>query len=458
MKPLHLGIGLAMVLTACQPLALMAPPTVETYLDDQVLVRFEAETAALAREALRAKYGARNVETLPSGTERWHVSGAPKALAGAIAREAGVKAAQPNWIRRLQAFSPPDKDYQNQKQWHLQKGYLNMAEIWNDAGFSTQARPGAGITVAVVDSGVDLGHPDLLPNFHKDASNRPIYLDEAPDASGTKVEQFDPNGHGTHVAGIIAAAAAGDGTTTYGTGSSAGNIVGVAPGAKLLPVRVMDSQGNGNDFTIAKGIDNAVAWRHPSDGTIKVNVINLSIGGPNPSPALAASLANAAKHGVLVIAAAGNYNVPVYYPAAYPGALAVGALTPHNQRASYSCYGPQLALMAPGGADPHEASEALNSWSGIHSTVPTYPNGTNKLYYGTLAGTSMATPVVTGVAALILAQNYPRNLSLTPDQLRMRLLATATDIGPPGFDNLTGWGMINPKRALEWVAHDEMTP
>ncbi len=454
MRPLHLGVALAVIATGCQPPAVMAPPTAESYLAGQVLVRFEPETGEAARMALREKYGARDVEALPSGTERWHVSGTARELSGAIARETGVKAAQPNWIRRLQAFTPQDMDYagSTKKQWHLLKDYLDMAEIWKDTGFTTQTLPGNGITVAVVDSGVDLSHPDLLPSLHKSATGSALYLDEMPEDQHP-APTLDGNGHGTHVAGIIAASPAADGSA-YGPSSNQGNVVGVAPGARILAVKVMRRDGGGNDFTIAKGIDNAVAWRHPENSSIRVNVINLSIGGSEPSPTLAASLANATQNGVLVIAAAGNSGSPIMYPAAYPGALAVGALTPRNQRASYSCYGPQLSIVAPGGADPHEPTESLNTWSGIYSTFPTYSNYTNQQYYGAQSGTSMAAPVVTGIAALILSQNK----NLTPDQLKMRLVATADDIGTPGFDNQTGWGKINPRRALDWTAHDGVTP
>ncbi len=451
MRRLPLAVALAVLATACQSPSFLAPPTVASaYVEDQVLVRFEVETGTGARADLRSKYGAKAVEALPSGTERWHVTGDVGGIAGAIARESGVKAAQPNWIRHLQGFTPPDQDYGNQKQWHLLANYLDMPAIWNDSGYNVSALPGAGVTVAVVDSGVDLGHPDLLPSFHKDGSGNPLYIDEMPESSYA-VPNLDGNGHGTHVAGIIAAASD---SGVHGTGGNTGNIVGVAPGARILAVKVMRRDGGGDDFTIAKGLDKAVAWRHPDNAAIKVNVINLSIGGAEPSPALAASLANATKNGILVVAAAGNYNQPVYYPAAYPGALAVGATNPRNLRASYSCYGPQLALVAPGGADPQEASESLDSWSGIYSTFPSYTNYTNKLYYGAQAGTSMAAPVVAGVAALVLAK-HP---DLTPDQLRMRLIATADDIGDPGYDNLTGWGKINPRRALDWVNHDGSTP
>lgn len=455
MKKTSLWLALALAATACQPPAHVPPPTAgATYLPGQVLVRFEPETDAAARAALRARYDAQAIETLPSGTERWHVSGLATEVAGALAREAGIKAAQPNWVRRLQAFEPQDVDYAGtaSKQWHLLPDYLNMASVWSD--YSTQSLPGDGITVAVVDSGVDLGHPDLVPNLVKNNAGTVQYIDLMPE-SGYAAPSIDGNGHGTHVTGIIAAAS---NTGTFGTGPHAGNAVGVAPGIKVLPVKVMRKDGGGDDFTIAKGLDEAVKWRHPDDPSKKVDLINLSIGGAEPSPTLAASLANAARNHVMVVAAAGNYNQPVYYPAAYPGALAVGALNPQNTRAGYSCYGPQLALVAPGGADPQDASESKNGWSGIYATFPTYANYSGKLYYGAQSGTSMAAPVVSGIAALVLAKAKSQGQALTPDQLRMRLVATADDIGDPGFDNLTGWGKLNPRRALDWVKHDGSTP
>lgn len=445
MRRLHVAVALALIATGCQPPSFLAPPTTGTHLDDQVLVRFEPETPDAARAALRAKYGAQGVEALPSGTERWHVNGAPRELAGAIASEAGVKAAQPNWVRQLQAFTPPDQDYPT-KQWHLQADYLGMSGIWDSSDYGAQSVTGAGVIVAVVDSGVDMSHPDLTDNIVK-VNGSMASIDLVNDTFIAPT--MDGNGHGTHVAGIIAAKSD---PTIHGAGDNTGNILGVAPDAKILPVQVMRRDGGGDDFNIAKGIESAVDWR--GDSGARVNLINLSIGGADPSPTLAASLAYAAKNNILVVTAAGNYNQPVYYPAAYPGALAVGALNPQGTRASYSCYGPQLAVMAPGGADPHDSSETKNGWSGIYSTFPSYPSYTGQLYYGAQAGTSMAAPVVAGIAALVLAQNK----TLTPDQLKMRLVATADDIGSPGFDNLTGWGKINPKRALDWTTHDGGTP
>ena len=452
MKPLSIAVTLALIATGCQAPAYMPPPTAKagTHENDQVLVRFEPETAHAARAALRAKYGVDSIEALPSGTERWHVTGAPKELAGAIAREPGVKAAHPNWVRQLQAFTPQDQDYTNEKQWHLRSGYLAMEQIWGSSSYGTMSVTGKNVIVAVVDSGVDMSHPDLSPNIVK-VNGQMASIDLVDDTF--QPPTMDGNGHGTHVAGIIAAKSD---STEHGTGSNKGNVLGVAPEAQILPVQVMRRDGGGDDFNIAKGIESAVNWR--GDGNVKVDLINLSIGGADPSPTLAASLAYAAKNGVLVVAAAGNYNQPVYYPAAYPGALAVGALNPQGKRASYSCYGPQLAIMAPGGADPHEPSEAKGTWSGIHSTFPTYPNYSGQMFYGAQAGTSMAAPVGAGIAALVISQAKTSGQSLTPDQLKMRLVATADDIGDPGFDNLTGWGQVNPKRALDWVKHDGGTP
>jgi subtilisin family serine protease len=445
-RRLNVAVALALIGAGCQPPSFLAPPTTGSHVDDQVLVRFEPTTGDAARAALRAKYGAQDVEALPSGTERWHVHGAPRELAGAIASEPGIKAAQPNWVRQLQAFTPPDQNYLDKKQWHLQAEYLGMTQIWDSTGYGAQSVTGAGIVVAVVDSGVDMSHPDLEDNIVK-VNGSMAAIDLVDDAY--IAPKMDGNGHGTHVAGIIAAKSD---PTLHGDGTNQGNILGVAPDAKILPVQVMRRDGGGDDFNIAKGIESAVDWR--GDSGARVNLINLSIGGADPSPTLAASLAYAAKNNILVIAAAGNYNQPVYYPAAYPGALAVGALNPRNERASYSCYGPQLAVVAPGGADPHEPSESINGWGGIYSTFPTYPSYTGQLNYGAQAGTSMAAPVVAGIAALVLAQNK----TLTPDQLKMRLVATADDIGAPGFDNLTGWGKVNPKRALDWTTHDGGTP
>lgn len=448
--PLRFFVGLALFATACQPPLATTPPAVEpSYRPGEVLMRFAAEAAPEARAALRAKYGAAEVEVLPSGTERWVVSGAGEELAGAIAREAGVEAAHPNWTRQLQAINPPDEDYVSGKQWHLGTEYLDMPTLWADsAGYGTQTVTGQGVIVAVVDSGVDMEHPDLMGNIvQKDG--KPAYIDVL-DKDTSVAPKLDGNGHGTHVAGIIAA------TSESGRHGNLGNIVGVAPKAKLLPVQVMKANGGGEDFDIAKGIELAADWQ--GDNGARVDLINLSIGGPKPSATLAAALAYAAKRGILVVTAAGNYNEPVYYPAAYPGALAVGALNSRNERASYSCYGPELAIMAPGGADKDASSENKGTRSGIYSTFPSYPNYSGKMFYGAQAGTSMATPIVAGVAALIVAQAKSRNTSLTPDQLRMRLLATATDIGDAGFDVKTGWGRLEPVRALKWSKHDEVAP
>lgn len=452
MKRVTTAVAVAAFAAGCQPPTFLAPPAASSgpHEANQVLVRFEPETPDATREALRAKYAATQVETLPSGTERWFVSGAPREVAATLSRETGVKAAHPNWVRQIQAFVPQDQDYTNGNQWHLRSEHLNMEAIWNHSGYGTLSVTGKDVIVAVVDSGVDMTHPDLVDNIAKTATGSLAFIDLVNDPF--KAPKLDGHGHGTHVAGIIAAKTDG---TEKGEGTNRGNVLGVAPEAKILPVQVMNQNGGGDDFKIAKGIEEAVKWRGQNGA--KVDVINLSIGGADPSPTLAASLAFAAKHGVLVIAAAGNYNAPVYYPAAYPGALAVGALTPHGKRASYSCYGPELAIMAPGGAEP-KTDEALGSYSGIYSTFPTYYTTTGKLWYGAQAGTSMAAPVVTGVAALILAQAKARGQTLTPDQLRMRLVATADDIGDPGFDSLTGWGKLNPKRALDWTSHNGGTP
>ncbi|MBM3274020.1 MAG: S8 family serine peptidase, partial [Candidatus Sericytochromatia bacterium] len=245
----------------------------------------------------------------------------------------------------------------------------------------------------------------------------------------------DGHGHGTHVAGIIAAVG-------NNSGGSGGNIVGVAPAATILPVKTMDCNGDGQDWNIAYGI------KASADQGAKV--LNLSIGGPEPSPLLEDALGYAIAKGALVIVAAGNgQGSPVYYPAAYPGVIAVGAVDRDDAYQTFSNVGAQMGLVAPGGT-------INQSRDGILSTVPTYRSELSQsgLAYSRVSGTSQASPFVAGVAALI----WSREPSLTADQIRTRLYATARDIGPAGFDFKHGWGRIDAVAALAATDHRFVAP
>jgi len=276
--------------------------------------------------------------------------------------------------------------------------------VWGGAPGATNVIPGlggAGVKVAVVDTGIDCGHPDLAPNCVYGANFA---------AKGNKLA-FDDHGHGTHVAGIIAARDNGFG------------VIGVAPEAKLYAVKVLDENGSGAWSAVASGIVWAV-----KNG---MNVINMSLGGSSSSQAVADAVQAASEAGILVVSAAGNSGCcdTVLYPAKLPGSMAVAAVDANDERASFSSTGPEVDVAAPG--------------VDILSTVPT---GTCKLCdpsgYRSLSGTSMATPHVSGAGALLMSRG------LTNVQAWTQLSGTAKDLGFPGFDLLYGWGRVDALAAI----------
>ena len=288
---------------------------------------------------------------------------------------------------RVQASVLPLPDPLQSQQWGLRA--LRVPEAW-------EVRQATGQVVAVVDTGVDARHPDLSGAVvaGKDLVN--------PALDG----RSDPSGHGTHVAGVIAAVA----------GNARGGA-GVALGAKVLPVRVLDGDGSGYDDDVAEGI----VWA--ADHGAKV--INLSLGGAQRSALLEEAVEYALASGAVVVAAAGNEALvgdPVEWPAAIPGVLAVGAVGRDGVRARFSSSGRHLALAAPG--------------VDILSTVP---GG-----YASVSGTSMAAPFVAASAALVRA-NEP---ALTPAEVGRRLRGTAMDLGPAGHDRWYGHGRVDLLRAL----------
>jgi hypothetical protein len=218
---------------------------------------------------------------------------------------------------------------------------------------------------------------------------------------------YDPNGHGTHVAGVIAALA----------GNGIGGA-GLAQGVRILPVRVLNPAGAGSDADLANGI----VWA--ADHGAKV--INLSVGSAQYSPAEAAAAAYATQRGALLVSASGNYRTsgnPVMYPAAFPNVIGVGASDSENAIASFSNTGSYVDLAAPG--------------VGI---VSTYRGG-----YSSMDGTSAATPMVSASAALVRAADP----GLSPAQVTAILEQTALDIESPGKDAASGYGLVQPLAAVK---------
>jgi subtilisin family serine protease len=281
-------------------------------------------------------------------------------------------------------------------------GNIDAEVVWGGTQGATNVvagQGGFGVKVAVIDTGIDCGHLDLLPGCFYGANFVSSLL------------AFDDNGHGTHVAGIIGARDNGQGA------------IGVAPEVELYAVKVLDSAGSGSWSAVAAGINWAVANN--------MNVINMSIGGTTGSQAIADAVAAAAAAGVLVVSAAGNSGCcnTVLYPAKYTGSMAIAAVDQADNWVSFSSTGAEVDVAAPGAT--------------IWSTVPTGvcslcdPSG-----YKYLSGTSMATPHVSGVGALLMSRGRSRSEAWS------LITGTARDLGSAGFDSYFGWGRVNALAAV----------
>ena len=265
---------------------------------------------------------------------------------------------------------------------------------------------GVGATVAVVDTGVSSGGSDT-PFFLLDGWD---FVEDGPVA-------LDFNGHGTHVAGTIAQA------SNHSIG-----VAGVAPDATILPVRVLDADGSGWASDVASGIAYAV-----DEGA---DVINLSLGSSSPSRAERRAIRYALEAGVLVVAASGNDSGPTSYPARYSEVVAVSAVGGDGRVTSYSNTG-AIELAAPGG----DVSSDYNG-DGFGDGVLQETFVDDEWGYWFFQGTSMAAPHVSGVAALLVAEGA------TADEARHILRDTADDLGRPGRDGRSGYGLIDAEAAL----------
>lgn len=262
------------------------------------------------------------------------------------------------------------------------------------------------ITVGVIDTGISLSHPDLAANI------KGQYNAINPTKSAN-----DDNGHGSHVAGTIAA-----------LNNSIG-VVGAGPLIDLHAIKVLNRNGSGFLSDVIEGIDVAIQR--------KLHIINLSLGTSSNVQSFHDAIIRAKAAGLVVVAAAGNSGGAVNFPAAYPEAIAVSATDINDVIASFSSRGPEVDLAAPGVS--------------IYSTY----KGTG---YKTLSGTSMASPHVAGSAALLLAASLSNpglcdtitvNGSCDPDEVQAKLQRSATDLGAAGFDPLYGWGLVNALRATQ---------
>ncbi len=299
-----------------------------------------------------------------------------------------VEYAEPNYIAYI-SRTPNDPDWSSQ--WGMTK--IEAPAAWDITTGSDS------VTIAIVDTGVDLLHPDLNGK-----------LVSGWDFVNGDNDPQDDHGHGTHLAGIAAA------ETNNDTG-----VAGLSWGAKIMPVKVMNSSGEGESEDIASGIIYAA-----NNGA---DIINLSLRMSAPSSVLEEAAEYAHNLGRVIVASTGNNNSAVSYPARYPEVIAVAATDSNDQRASFSNYGPEVDVAAPG----------VN----IRSTY--WWGGST---YEWVSGTSQASPHVAGLAALI----WSVNPDLSNTQVESIIKQTADDLGATGRDNYYGFGRINARRALEATA------
>lgn len=289
-------------------------------------------------------------------------------------------------------------------------------KIYADVAYANGYRGNNTTIVAVIDTGIDLDHPDLQDNIY----TNPLEISDGTDTDGNGYiddihgwnfvgdinDTSDHDGHGSHCAGIIAAI-----DNTIG-------ICGVAPDVQILPIKVIETE-SGDMNVLAEAINYS--------RMMGADIISMSFGTDDDDFIGKQQINNAIKiayeSGIVLVAAAGNDGKnDVSYPAANPNVIAVAATTKSDERAFYSNYGVEIEIAAPGG----DASGAI---------ISTY----NESNYIQLAGTSMATPHVSGVVALLIQWNN----TLTPEEIRAIINTNAIDLGSIGWDQEFGYGLIN---------------
>lgn len=364
------------------------------------VVSFKSGMSDEEIKSLEAKYGAKFEKIIPqigiAVAEK--IESSELEDPNTMKAESNVEEFEPvNLVKLEKIQGSKANDSELKKQYHLDA--INMNKAW---GITTGINK---IKIAIVDTGIDLNHPDL-----KNKIVQGINIVEP------KKTPMDDNGHGTHVAGIAGAA----------TDNRIGGA-GIAPDCGLMPVKVLKN-GRGTDIDIAEGI--VAAADKGAD------VINISVGLYTKSTAMERAVKYAIGKNAVVVSSAGNEakSSKIHLPSMIKGVIEVSATTQRNKIASFSNYAQQISVAAPGDK--------------IFSTMPTYnvelTSEAGKTY-GVLSGTSMASPIVAGLAALLKSEDK----SLTPKEIKKILEDSAVDLGKKGYDDYYGYGLVDAYAALK---------
>ncbi len=389
----------------------------QPFVADELLVRFRPGVAAGHADRLLAQRGAfriRRIEALDIHVLRLP-PGLPVERAVEIyTRLPEVEFAEPNYFLRILPLTAPEADPGLANQWSPQ--HIGAPQAW----LTTEGDP--SVVIAVVDTGVDRRHSELSPNMWTNDEVPGNGLDDDNngfvddyygwDFVNNDGDPLDDHFHGTHVAGIAAAAP---------NDNSAG-LVGICPRCRIMAVKVLGADGSGTLDGVANGITYA------ADSGARV--VNLSLAGSFGSATLEAAVNHAWNQGAVVVAGAGNNGKDErLYPAAYANAMAIAASDSSDFHTCFSNFGAgYISVAAPG--------------LGIYSTTLVDANGQDT--YGTFSGTSMATPHAAGLAGLLFSQDLSRSNAL----VRSLMESTAQDLGPTGVDPHFGYGRISAARAV----------
>ncbi len=359
-----------------------------------------------------------------------------------VASDPQLSYASPNYLHRVHA-QPNDAYYS--LQWHYP--LINLPAAWDLENGSP------AVTVAVIDTGILAAHPDLqgrlLPGY--DFISDPA---SAADGDGIDPDPADPGDgggvapssfHGSHVAGTIGAA------SNNGTG-----VAGVGWNVRLMPLRACGLEGCAL-FDIMQAARYAAGLPNDSGQVpaAAADIINLSLGGPFFSQAAADLYAQLRQAGILIVASAGNdASSTPNYPAAHQGVISVSAVGIDRVLASYSSFGNTVDIAAPGGDGGDLNGDGYPDW--VLSTGADDSSGAIQMTYTFLAGTSMASPHVAGVLALMKSANP----NLTADEIEQLLIdgELSDDLGAPGRDNLYGHGLINAQKAVAAALNADGSP
>ncbi len=367
---------------------------------NELIVKYAPGVTEAAKDEIRVKYNlTKKKDSKKKGKFVVYKHLNPKAVKDLIKKESGIISVQQNAYAYAFSFVPNDPYYAYQ--WHMTT--IDMENAW-------ELSTGSGAVVAIIDTGVkqsleDLAGTHFVPGW---------------DFVNNDSDPTDDEGHGSHVAGTIAQ------STNNGTG-----VAGIAYNATIMPVKVLDKRGSGSFDDIAEGI----YWATDNGA----DIINMSLGGSSDLDILEDAVNYAWNHGVVVVCAAGNDGVSSpFYPAAYQNSISVSATTYLDGLASYSNYGTTIDISAPGGDSGDDNGDGYDDMI-LQNTFSRDGDG-----YYFYAGTSMASPHVAGVAALVKSKNS----GLTNSQIRNILETTADDIGAAGWDNLFGNGRLNAYEAV----------